>query len=90
MADLTVAKTILEQLGGELFVAMTGAKNFVGTEDSLTSHLLQHACKSSSPITLASISAYCISMKNRFVNLDDGFNCVSCCTSDATQNLTKV
>ncbi len=36
MADLTVAKTILEQLGGELFVAMTGAKNFVGTEDSLT------------------------------------------------------
>jgi hypothetical protein len=36
MADLTVAKTILEQLGGEHFVAMTGAKNFVGTEDSLT------------------------------------------------------
>ena len=36
MADLTVAKTILEQLGGELFVAMTGAKNFVGTGDSLT------------------------------------------------------
>jgi hypothetical protein len=36
MADLTVAKTILEQLGGEHFVALTGAKNFVGTEDSLT------------------------------------------------------
>src|ERR1700747_2333075 len=36
MADLTVAKTMLEQLGGEHFVAMTGAKNFVGTEDSLT------------------------------------------------------
>jgi len=36
MADLTVAKTILEQLGGEFFVAMTGAKNLVGTEDSLT------------------------------------------------------
>src|SRR5262249_13476503 len=36
MADLTVAKTILEQLGGEHFVAMTGAKDFVGTEDSLT------------------------------------------------------
>ena len=36
MADLTVAKTILQQLGGEHFVAMTGAKNFVGTEDSLT------------------------------------------------------
>ena len=36
MADLTAAKTILEQLGGEFFVAMTGAKNLVGTEDSLT------------------------------------------------------
>jgi hypothetical protein len=36
MADLTVAKTILEQLGGEHFVAMTGSKDFVGTEDSLT------------------------------------------------------
>src|SRR5262245_65046473 len=36
MADLTVAKTILEQLGGEHFVAMTGAKDFVGIEDSLT------------------------------------------------------
>jgi len=36
MADLTVAKTIFEQLGGEHFVAMTGAKDFVGTEDSLT------------------------------------------------------
>jgi len=36
MADFPVAKTILEQLGGEHFVAMTGAKDFVGTEDSLT------------------------------------------------------
>jgi len=36
MADLTAAKTILEQLGGEHFVAMTGAKDFVATEDSLT------------------------------------------------------
>src|SRR5215469_5789164 len=36
MADLTAAKTILEQLGGEHFVAMTGATDFVGTEDSLT------------------------------------------------------
>src|SRR5215471_19057571 len=36
MADLTAAKTILEQLGGEYFVAMTCAKDFVGTEDSLT------------------------------------------------------
>ena len=35
MTDMTVAKTILEQLGGNRFIAMTGAKNFSGTENSL-------------------------------------------------------
>lgn len=30
-----VAKTILEQLGGNKFRVMTGAKNFVGAPDSL-------------------------------------------------------
>lgn len=32
---MNVAKTILEQLGGGRFALMTGAKNFVGTPDSL-------------------------------------------------------
>src|ERR1700735_2706217 len=36
MADMTVANTILEQYGGKQFIAMTGASNFVGTENSLT------------------------------------------------------
>jgi len=36
MSDLTVAKAILAQLGGGRFKAMTGAKNFGGTEDSLS------------------------------------------------------
>jgi len=36
MADFTVAKIILEQLGGRPLRRMAGAKNFVGTEDSLT------------------------------------------------------
>ena len=31
-----VAKTILSQLGGNRFSAMTGAKNFVGSADSLS------------------------------------------------------
>ena len=30
---MTVAKTILEHLGGNKFRMMTGAKNFVGYED---------------------------------------------------------
>ena len=33
--DLTVAKTILEQLGGRKFIVMTGIKKFLGSEDSL-------------------------------------------------------
>jgi hypothetical protein len=33
---MTVARTILDQLGGARFVAMTGAREFVGSADSLT------------------------------------------------------
>lgn len=36
MTNLTVANTILDQLGGRRFIAMTGAKNFVGSEMSLS------------------------------------------------------
>ncbi|TSK07753.1 MAG: hypothetical protein FPO08_00110 [Geobacter sp.] len=32
MANLTVAQTILQQLGGGRFSAMTGAKDFLGSE----------------------------------------------------------
>lgn len=35
MSDMTVAKTILQQLGGNRFLVMTGAKNLVGSENSL-------------------------------------------------------
>jgi hypothetical protein len=31
MTDMTVARTILDQLGGARFVAMTGAREFVGS-----------------------------------------------------------
>ena len=33
--DMTVAKTILEQRGGNKFRVMTGAKNFAATDNSL-------------------------------------------------------
>ena len=39
MADMTVAKIILEQLGGNKFRAMTGAKNFLGDDNSLSFRL---------------------------------------------------
>jgi len=36
MTDMTVAKTILQQLGGKVFTMMTGAKNFTGDKTTLT------------------------------------------------------
>jgi hypothetical protein len=43
MTDLTVSKTILEQLGGRRFIAMTGAKNFLGSNYALSFHLPRNA-----------------------------------------------
>lgn len=37
--DMTVSKTILEQLGGHRFRVMTGSKDFTGDEHSLTLRL---------------------------------------------------
>lgn len=36
MSEPTVARTILEQLGGNKFAVMTGAKHFIGIEEGLT------------------------------------------------------
>ena len=36
---MEIAKTILEQLGGGKFVAMTGAKSFIGHADALSFRL---------------------------------------------------
>jgi hypothetical protein len=37
--DLSVPKTILAQLGGQRFIAMTGSRDFLGSERSLTFRL---------------------------------------------------
>lgn len=39
MTDMTVAKTILQQLGGNKFITMTGARNFVGHDNALSFRL---------------------------------------------------
>lgn len=36
MTDMTVANTILAQLGGKRFLAMTGAKSLCGDKDALS------------------------------------------------------
>ena len=45
MSDNTVARTILEQLGGNKFLAMTGAKNLGFSKDSLSMHLPKNMSK---------------------------------------------
>jgi hypothetical protein len=42
---MQVAQTILSQLGGSRFVAMTGAKNLVAGHNSLSMHIGQNAKK---------------------------------------------
>ena len=39
MTDLTVSNTILAQMGGRRFLAMTGAKDLLGSVNSLTMRL---------------------------------------------------
>jgi len=36
MADLQIAQTILAQLGGRRFIAMTGARDFIGGDNFIT------------------------------------------------------
>lgn len=43
MEDLTVAKIILSQLGGNKFIAMTGANNFIGGVNSLSFRIGKNA-----------------------------------------------
>lgn len=42
---MSTAKTILAQLGGNKFLAMTGAKNLLDTGDGLSMHLPQNGSK---------------------------------------------
>ncbi len=46
MSDMRVAKTILEQLGGNKFRMMTGAKNLGGTENSLSMRIGRNSSNS--------------------------------------------
>tara|TARA_R110000787_G_scaffold217183_2_gene326064 strand:- start:1339 stop:1641 length:303 start_codon:yes stop_codon:yes gene_type:complete len=59
MSNLTVAKTILSQLGGNKFIAMTGAKNLAGDENSLSMRIGRNSSNSNYlKITLNSLDTY--------------------------------
>ena len=46
MSDMRVAETILEQLGGNKFCMMTGAKNLGGTENALSMRIGRNSSNS--------------------------------------------
>jgi len=56
---MSIAKTILEQLGGNKFVEMTGAKNFVDCGDALSMRIGRNKTSSNYlKITLNSMDTY--------------------------------
>ena len=59
MSDLKVAETILKQLGGNKFRAMTGAKNLAGDSKSLSMRIGRNSSNSNYlQITLNSMDTY--------------------------------
>ena len=59
MNNTTVAKTILEQLGGNKFRMMTGAKNLMGIADGLVMKIGRNSSNSNYlKITLNSMDTY--------------------------------
>lgn len=72
--DLQVANTILAQLGGSKFIAMTGVKNLVGSKDSLTMKLPKCGVKAKwLRITLNSLDLYdmeFITQKGKFGDIE--------------------
>ena len=57
--NMKVAQTILKQLGGNKFRMMTGAKNFGGTEDSLSMRIGRNSSNSNYlKITLNMMDTY--------------------------------
>lgn len=70
MSNLQIANTILEQLGGNRFRAMTGATNFIGGENYLQMKLKPNNSKANLlKITLTPSDDYTLEFL-RFRNLD--------------------
>ena len=62
-----IAQTILNQLGGNRFIAMTGAKNFVGSDSALMFSLSSRDTKNKSNkvrITLTNMDDYTVEFFN--------------------------
>lgn len=58
MSDMTIAKTIMAQMGGGKFTAMTGAKNFIGSENGLSFRFPNRRGPNACRIVLTSMDLY--------------------------------
>lgn len=84
---MAVAKTILQQLGGNKFIAMTGARNFLGSENSLSFRFPGHGKANYCRITLTPMDTYkveFIRIRGRDITTVSEHNDVYC---DALQEL---
>lgn len=71
---MQVANTILQQLGGNKFLVMTGSKNLVGMENGLKMNLTRNKAKAKWLIvTLNSMDTYDM----QFVSMDKSYNTVT-------------
>ena len=69
--DLTVAKTILQQLGGNKFIAMTGARNIFGDNNSISMKIMRNKSKAQYLIIkLNSLDLYDM----QFISIDKNLN----------------
>ena len=72
--DMEIANTILAQLGGNKFIAMTGSKNFIASKESLTMTLTKNKVKAKYlSVTLNSNDTYTM----LFFSLNRNFERVS-------------
>jgi len=60
MSDMIVAKTILSQMGGNRLAVMTGAKNFAGTENSLSFRFPNRRGPNFCRVTLTAMDDYTV------------------------------
>jgi hypothetical protein len=64
MADMTVANTILAQYGGRQFQMVTGARDFTGSENSLTFRIPTHRTITHVVTTLTPSDTYTVEYIN--------------------------
>ena len=71
--DLTVAKTILDQLGGNRFIAMVGARNIAGDDTSINMRIMKNKSKGNYlRIKLNSLDLY----NMQFISIGKDYNLI--------------